>query len=134
MLWSRDLSRDLVSYHIQQHFTKSTNCTCLSPCSWRLTFLIDQTLHPSSYLLGFTSPPSSPPLPLYNYWAVGYTSLFQIKPLVGTRKAWWPSVRLAGCSKYGHYGKSTSWFIVYLHMDLVGWLIWSLWEKSEALR
>ena len=62
MSWPRDLSRDLISYHIQQHSTKSTNCTCLSPCSWRLTFLIYQIssiyyseVHqPLSYLLGNT--------------------------------------------------------------------------------
>ena len=36
-------SRDLISHHIQQHSTKSTDCTYLSPCSWRLTFLIHQT-------------------------------------------------------------------------------------------
>ena len=93
-----------------------------------------ETLHLSLYLLGFTSPPSPPPLLPYDYWAVGYTSLFRIKPPVGTRRAWWPSAWLAGRSKYGHYEKLTSRFIVYLYMDLVGWLIQSLWEKSEALR
>ena len=140
MSWPRDLSRDLVSYHIQRHSTKSTNRTYLSLCSWRLTFSIHQTLsiycwealHPSSYLLGLISPPP-PPLPPYDYWAVGYTSLLRIKPPVGTRRAWWPSIRLAGRSKYGHCGKSTSRFIVYLRMDLVRELIRSLWEKSEAL-
>ena len=43
MSWPRDPSRDLVSHHIQQHSTKSTNRTYLLPCSWRLTFLIYQT-------------------------------------------------------------------------------------------
>ena len=36
-------SRDLVSHSIQQHSIKFTNCTSLSPCSWRLIFLIHQT-------------------------------------------------------------------------------------------
>ena len=140
MLWQHDLSYDLVSYHIQQHSTKSINYTCLSPYSWRLIFLIYQTssiyywevFHLSSYLLRLISP-SSPPLPLYNYWIVSYTSLLWIKLPVGTRRAWWPSAWLVRCSKYGHYGKSTSWFIVYLCMDLVRWLIRSLWKKSKAL-
>ena len=92
-----------------------------------------EALHPSLYLLGFTSLPPPPPLPPYNYWAVGYTTLLWIKPPVGIRRAWWPSARLAGRNKYGHCGKLTSWFIVYLYMDLVKWLIRSLWEKSEAL-
>ena len=43
-MWPRDLSRDFINYHIQRHSTKSTNRTCLSPCSWRLTFLIHQIL------------------------------------------------------------------------------------------
>ena len=42
MSWPRDLSHDLVNYYIQQHSIKSTNRTCLSPCSWWLTFLIHQ--------------------------------------------------------------------------------------------
>ena len=93
-----------------------------------------KALYPSSYLLRFTSPPPSLSLLLsYNYWTVGYTSLLWIKPLVGIRRAWWPSARLTRRSKYGHCGKLTSRFIVYLRMDLVGWLIRSLWEKSEAL-
>ena len=92
-----------------------------------------EALYPSSYLLGFTSPPPPPLFPPYNYWVVGYTSLLWIKPPVRTRKTWWPSVRFAGRSKYGHCGKSMSWFIVYLRIDLVGWLIRSLWEKSKAL-
>ena len=33
MLWPRDLSRDLICHYIQRHFTKSTDCTYLSPCS-----------------------------------------------------------------------------------------------------
>ena len=33
MSWPRDLSRDCVSHHIQQHSTKSTDCTYLFPCS-----------------------------------------------------------------------------------------------------
>ena len=37
-------SRDLVSHHIIRHSIKSTNCTYLLPYSWRLTFLIHQTL------------------------------------------------------------------------------------------
>ena len=36
-------SRDLISHHTQQYSTKSTDCTYLLPCSWRLTFLIYQT-------------------------------------------------------------------------------------------
>ena len=92
-----------------------------------------EALHPSSYLLGFTSPPPFLLLLPYNYWTVSYTNLLRIKPSIGTRKAWWPSAQLVGCNNYGHCRKSTSWFIVYLRMDLVGWLIWSLWEKSEAL-
>ena len=140
MSWLHDLSHDLISYHIQQYSTKSTNCTYLSPYSWRLIFLIHQTLsiycwealHPSSYLLELISPPLFL-LPPYNYWAVGYTSLLWIKPPVGTRRTWWPSVRLAERSKYGHCRKLMSWFIVYLRMDLVRWLIRSLWEKSETL-
>ena len=36
-------SHDLISHHTQRHSTKSTDCTYLSPCSWRLTFLIHQT-------------------------------------------------------------------------------------------
>ena len=35
-------SYDLVSHYIQRHSTKSTNCTYLLPCSWRLIFLIHQ--------------------------------------------------------------------------------------------
>ena len=92
-----------------------------------------EALHLSSYLLGFTSSPPPLPLPPYNYWAIGYTSLLWIKPPVRTRRAWWPSAQLAGRSKYGYCGQSTSRFIVYLYMDLVRWLIRSLWEKSEAL-
>ena len=92
-----------------------------------------EALHPSSYLLGFTSPLPSPPFSPYNYWAVGYTSFFWIKPPVGTRKTCWSSARLVGRSKYGHCRKLTSWFIVYLRMDLVGWLIRSLRKKSKAL-
>ena len=37
------LLRDLVSHHIQQHSTKSTNRIYLLPCFWRLTFLVHQT-------------------------------------------------------------------------------------------
>ena len=93
-----------------------------------------KALHPSLYLLEFTSPPPpSLPFPPYNYWTVGYTSLLRIKPPVGTRRTWWPTARLARRSKYGHCGKSISRFIVYLRMDFVGWLIWLLWEKSEVL-
>ena len=101
-------------------------CISRYPICW-------EALHPSSYLLGLTSPPPPPPLPPYDYWVVGYPSLLWIKPPVGTRKAWWPSVWLTECSKYKHYRKSTSWFILYLRINLVGWLIRSLWEKSEAL-
>ena len=62
MSWPHNLSRDLVNYHIQWHSTKSTDCICLSPCSWRLTFLIHQTSsiycweahQPLSHLLGST--------------------------------------------------------------------------------
>ena len=42
MSWPRDLSRDLISHHIQRHSTKSTDRTYLSPCSWRLTYPIHQ--------------------------------------------------------------------------------------------
>ena len=59
---------------------------------------------------------------------------FRSKPQVGTRKAWWLSVRLAERNKYGHCMKLTSWFIIYLHLDCIRWLIWLLSEKSEALR
>ena len=37
------LFRDLGSHHIQQHSTKSTNCTYLSSYFWWLIFLIYQT-------------------------------------------------------------------------------------------
>ena len=113
-------------WYIKPHLSVVEKCTSRYPIGWK-------TLHPSSYLLRLTSSPPFLPPSLYNYWTAGYTSLFWIKPLVGTRKAWWPSARLAGRSKYGNCGKSTSQFIVYLCIDLVGWLIRSLWEKSEAL-
>ena len=113
-------------WYTKPHPSIVEKCTSRYPIYWK-------ALHPLLYLLGFTSF-SLPPLLLpYNYWAVGYTSLFWIKPPVETRRAWWPSARLTRRSKYGHCGKSTSRFIVYLRMDLVGWLIRSLWEKSEAL-
>ena len=113
-------------WYTKPHLSIVEKRTSRYPICW-------EAFHLSSYLLEFNSPPLPPPLPLYNYWAVGYTNLLWIKPLVGTRKAWWPSARLAECSKYEHCGKLTSWFIVYLRMDLVIWLIRSLWEKSEAL-
>ena len=40
ILWQCDLSYDLVSNYIQQHSTKSTNYTYLSPCSWQLTRMV----------------------------------------------------------------------------------------------
>ena len=42
ILWPCDLLRDLVSHYIQQHSTKSTNCTYLLLCSWWLTYSIHQ--------------------------------------------------------------------------------------------
>ena len=33
MSWPHDLLCDLVSHYIQQHSTKFTDCTYLSPCS-----------------------------------------------------------------------------------------------------
>ena len=99
-------------WYTKLHPSIVEKCTSRYSIYWK-------TLHPLSYLLEFTSPPLLL-LPPYDYWAVGYTSLLRIKPPVGTRKAWWPSARLARRSKYGHCGKSTSWFIVYLRMDLIG--------------
>ena len=113
-------------WYIKPHLSIVEKRTRLYPIYWEAFYL-------TSYLLGFTFLPLPPSLPPYDYWAVGYTSLFWIKSPVGTRRAWWPSVRLARRSKYGHCGKSTSRFIVYPRMNLVGWLIQLLWEKSEAL-
>ena len=114
MSWSRDLSRDLVSYHIQQHFTKSTNRICLSPYSWRLTFLIHQTstiyyweVHqPLSHLFGSTpsviilvgihfssSSSSAPALRLLSSWlyepSLNQTPSRNQKSLMTERTACW---------------------------------------------
>ena len=106
-------------WYTKSHLFIVKKCTCCYPICW-------EVFHPLSYLLELTFFPLHPSLPPYNYWAVGYTSLFWIKLLVKTRKAWWPSVWLTGRSKYGHYGKSMSQFILYLYIDLVEWLIWLL--------
>ena len=114
MSWLRDLSRDLVSYYIQQHSTKSINCTCLLPCSWQLTFLIYQTSsiyyweahQPLSYLLenipsviilvgihfsSFSS--SAPVLQLLSSWlykpSSNQTPSWNQKGLVTKRMACW---------------------------------------------
>ena len=81
------LSRDLISHHTQQHSTKSTNCTYLLPCSWRLTFSIHQTPFIYYWELAFlhcivekhTS--RYPSVILLQFWF-----LFTIIPFVGT----WP--------------------------------------------
>ena len=158
MSWPHDPSRDLASHHIQRHSTKSIDRTYLLPCSYRLTFLIYQTSsiycwesaflhcivekrtirHPT--LLGLASPP--PPFhPPYDYWAVSSTmAASHLEPssdhtpgrnqkglVTDCTACWTQQVR--------HCGKPTSRFMkrAYLRMNPVGWLIRSLWEKSEAL-
>ena len=85
-------------------------------------------------LLGLASTLLPPPLPLYNHWAVGYTSLLWIKSLAGTKKAWWLITRFAGCSRYGTMENQ--------HLDLWGkcifaWILSDNWsdhyEKSLKL-
>ena len=85
---------------------------------WKVFYL-------SLYLLKLTSSPLFLIL-LYDYWAIGYISLFQIKFLVEIRKTWWPNTRLIGYSKYGYCKKMIFQFIAYLYINLVIWLIWSL--------
>ena len=75
--------------YTKPHLSIVEKCTSRYPICWK-------ALHPPSYLLGFTSALFPLPLLLYDYWAVGYTSLLWIKPpsrnqkdLVTERMACW---------------------------------------------
>ena len=88
-------------------------------------------------LLGLIFPP--PPLPPYDYWAVGSKmaisqsrAFFGSYPQFRIRKVWWPIARLARRSKYGTMGCQHLHSVI--RMDFVRWLIRSLQKKFEAAR
>ena len=100
-----------------------------------ISFVGQRSLHHHT-LLGLISPP---PLSSYNYWAVGFKmaigwsrAFFGSYPQFRTRRVWWPIARFLRYSKYGTVGCRRLHSV--LHMDLVGWLIQSLQEKSEVAR